>query len=72
MAYGGQRIRERTFGVGGNGEAPKQRGNIGIGDEALGVRNALVIQNHPDFEGVEGPSPQAIWVQSMALATDSL
>lgn len=71
MADGGERIREGTFGVGGNGEAPEQRGDIRIGDEGLGVGNALVVQDHPDFEGVERPSSQAICVQSMALATDS-
>lgn len=54
MDDGGQGVGNARL-IGAELEALGQRGNIGIRDPALGVGNALEVQDRADLEGIGGP-----------------
>lgn len=58
---GGQGVGEGTFRIRSHGETAQQRGDVGVGDEALGVWDAFVIEDQAGFGGVEGPGSQVVW-----------
>lgn len=52
MAYGGECVFHPALFVWRYREALKERCNVRVGDEALRVWYALVVQDHADFQGI--------------------